>query len=172
VWNDFMAKWGEEIKKKNPNLDEKKLQGKINLKWAAYLGDLRKKLLKELWDFIDSHMTPGDYEALKEEFFSETTPQAVRGLEKEKAQKQVDYQRGRDYRTILKARKDKKEGDTRIQNLVEKLEKELKKEGKSLEDELAKEEKKGNSGSDEPEGQSQISSIAASISTRIVRPWS
>jgi len=171
VWNDFYAKWGPEIKKKNPGLDEKKIQGKVNLKWAAYLGDLRKKLLNEIWKFIDTNMTPGDYEALKEEFFSGTTPKEVRGIEKAKAQKGIDYQRGRDYRTILKARKDKKDGEPRIQNLIKKLEGELKKEGKTLEAELAKEEKGGGAGAEEADGQGQTASVIHKIADSVFRAW-
>lgn len=174
VWADFVAKWSPEIRRKNPDLDEKKIDGKIKLKWAAYLGDLRKDLLEEIWDFINENMSPNDFQVLRDEFFSDTTPEQVQKREDDKSRKQVEYQRGRDYRTILKARKEKKDGDQRIKNLVKKLESDLQAEGKNLEEELKKEEGKGSKESDEDksEGQTQTSSVVLLISSQAFRAWS
>jgi len=159
VWKDFEDKWGGKVKN-------------LPLKWSAYVGELRKRLLEEIWDFIDENMSPNDFQVLRDEFFSDITPEAVEKAEGEKIRKKQDYQRGIDLRKVLKARKEGKTDDPKYKNLVKKLELEMKKEGKKLEDELAAEAKKGGGAAAEEEGQEAQAQVAFAIATRIYRAWS
>jgi hypothetical protein len=142
-------------------------------RWAGFVGDTRKKLLNEIWSFIDKNMTPGDYEALRETFFSDTSPRDVKTFQKKKEQERVDYQRGLDER---------KYGREKWKDLNGLLDEKGKKSFKNLEDKLKKEgvdvstieaveptekEKKGKS---QPEGEEQ-SQVASSIASRVAARW-
>lgn len=162
---------------------QKAIYKKNEKRWSGFVGDLRKKLLDSIWNYIDKHMTTDEYNVLKETFFSDTTPGDVRGIEKKKIQEKIDYQRDIDLRKVLRMRS---EGDTgkSYENLVRKLQKELKDEGKDLDSELKRAEPefqkleskkpKGKKPAPGPESQAQVSQQAASrLAERFTQPvWS
>ncbi len=90
--------------------EEKEIYTKNAKRWSGFVGDLRKKLLDSIWDYIEKEMTPQEFRVLKDTFFSETTPQSVRKLEKDKAQGKADYQRGIDLRKLIRMREQEKAG--------------------------------------------------------------
>lgn len=114
------------LKEKHPDLYEKNAK-----RWSGFVGDLRKKLLDEIWSFIETHMTPGDYDALKETFFSDVDPSYVRKLEQQKTKGKEDYQRGIDERKVsrLKAQQQEGELDPKQKSELERLTKKLKDQG-------------------------------------------
>ncbi len=81
---------------------EKAIYEKNAKRWSGFVGDTRKKLLEDIWDFIDDNMAPNDFQVLRDTFFADTTPESVEKLEKDKDQKKVDYQRGIDERKLAK----------------------------------------------------------------------
>jgi hypothetical protein len=96
VYQRFLDKWEGKVKK-------------ISLKWASYVGDLRKKVLNEIWDYIENEMSHKDYARLKEEFFGDIDPSAMRRQEKQKKEEKSSYQSMRDENNIarLKAKLEK-----------------------------------------------------------------
>lgn len=155
--------------------EEKALYEKNAKRWSGFVGDTRKKLLDSIWSYIENEMSNKDFARLREEFFSDTSPEAVRKIEKDKVQGKVDYQRGIDLRKVLRMKEKEKSGTLSdkekksLDSLVKKLELELKKEGKTLDEALKSESVKG-APKDEPEGgQSSQASIARRLAA--VRPW-
>jgi hypothetical protein len=160
----------EKLEKGSP--EEKAVYDKNAKRWSGFVGDTRKKLLDSIWDYIEKEMTPQEFRILKETFFADTDASSVRKREKEKAQSKVDYQRGIDLRKVLRMRAKEKDGSLpekdkkSLDNLVKKLEGELKKEGKSLDAEL---EKAGKSSGSEEDGASQVAArVAGSLG---LPPW-
>jgi hypothetical protein len=91
------------LKEKYPELYEANKK-----RWSGFVGDLRKKLLKEIFKYIDTEMSKRDYERLYEEFFADTTPRDVEKREEAKVKEKESYQRGIDERKLgrLKYKKD------------------------------------------------------------------
>jgi hypothetical protein len=85
------------LKEKYPELYEKNQK-----RWSGFVGDLRKKVLAGIWDFVEKHLTPSEYETLYDTFFSDTTPTAVDKAEKEKSGGKLEYQQGIDERKLAK----------------------------------------------------------------------
>lgn len=122
--SDIKANMGQAttLKEKNPDLFEKHAD-----RWSGFVGDLRKKLLTEIWSYVDNEMSDRDYARLKEAFFAETTPDDVSSLRKKEDQKKVDYQRGIDERKMARFKwmeqngkisdKDKKSADALAKKL-------------------------------------------------------
>jgi hypothetical protein len=71
-------------------------------RWSGFVGDLRKKLLEEIWRYLDDYMPPAEYESLKEMFFSDVNPTAVRRLERKKVEEKGAYQRDIDLRKFAR----------------------------------------------------------------------
>jgi hypothetical protein len=73
-------------------------------RWSGYVGDLRKKLLKSILDFVDESMTGEEMDAFYDAFFSGTDLDIKKQEEKEKAKadSRLDYQQGIDERKIAK----------------------------------------------------------------------
>jgi hypothetical protein len=69
-------------------------------RWSGFIGDLRKKLLNSIWNYIDKHMTQEEYRILKETFYGDVDPSYVRRKENEKVTERLDYQQGLDERKI------------------------------------------------------------------------
>ena len=117
IFDDDIGTFGSDVKEnmgqasalqeKNPEMYEKNKK-----RWSGFVGDLRKKLLDKIWVFIENYMTPGDYGVLKETFFADADPSAVRKKEREKLQGKEDYQRGIDERKVAryKAKAESKDG--------------------------------------------------------------
>ncbi len=118
------------LKEKYPDMFKKNEK-----RWSGFVGDLRKKLLTKIWDFVEGHMTPGDYATLKETFFADADPSAVRKLEKDKLKGKDDYQRGIDERKVAryKAKKDAGGLDAKEEADLERLSKKLKDQGVDVE---------------------------------------
>jgi hypothetical protein len=96
VYQRFLDKWEGKVKN-------------IGLKWSSYVGDLRKKVLKAIWDYIEDEMSNKDYMRLKDQFFADIDPSAMRRQEKQKEEGKASYQRMRDENNIarLKAKLEK-----------------------------------------------------------------
>lgn len=111
IFDDEVGSFGSDIKenmgqatalqKKYPELYEKHAK-----RWSGFVGDLRKKLLAEIWDYIEKEMSDRDYARLREHFFADVAPSAVRKKEREKEGEKESYQRGLDERKLsrLKAK--------------------------------------------------------------------
>lgn len=162
-------------KLENGSPEEKAIYEKNAKRWSGFVGDTRKKLLDSIWGYIENEMSNKDFARLREEFFSDTSPEAVRKIEKDKVQGKIDYQRGIDLRKVLRMREKEKAGSLSdkekksLDSLIKKLELELKKEGKTLDEALQAEAAKGGP-KDEPEGgQSSQASIAHRLAA--FRPW-
>jgi len=117
VYQRFLDKWEGKVKN-------------IGLKWSSYVGDLRKKVLKEIWDYIETEMSNKDYLRLKDQFFSDVDPSAMRRQERQKGEEKGAYQQMRDENSLarLKAKleKDGKLSDSdqqKFNRIKEKLEK-------------------------------------------------
>lgn len=105
IYEDGVGGFGSDIKdnmnqatefmKKHPELYEKNSK-----RWSGYVGDLRKKLLTEILDFVDTHLDRADREVLRDQFFTDTTPAKVRQLERDKSRGKLDYQQGLDERKL------------------------------------------------------------------------
>jgi hypothetical protein len=93
------------LKEKYPELFEKNAK-----RWSGFVGDLRKKLLDEIWKYIETEMSYNDYVRLRDQFFSDVDPSVVRELEKAKSKGKDDYQRGLDERKLSRL-KEKQESD-------------------------------------------------------------
>lgn len=81
------------FKEKHPDIYKKNEK-----RWSGFVGDTRKKLLEAIWEFLTSHLTPGDFAVLRDTFFDDVDPSYVRRKEKEKAREKDDYQTGIDER--------------------------------------------------------------------------
>lgn len=76
------------LKEKHPELYEANAK-----RWSGFVGDLRKKLLSEIWSYIDNEMSNKDYARLRDQFFGDADPSAVRKQEKQKGAEKGDYQK-------------------------------------------------------------------------------
>ena len=114
-----------ELKKKHPELFKQHEK-----RWSGFVGDLRKKLLDEILDYIDKNMDPDEFDVLKETFFGDVDPSAVRRMEKKKVQDKLDYQRGIDERKVARLKWKDEQGSITpaekksLDSLTKKLEKE------------------------------------------------
>lgn len=107
IFDDDIGTFGSDVKenmKQATALKEKypELYEKNQKRWSGFVGDLRKKLLDRIWAYIDKHMTQQEYSALKETFFADVDPSAVRKQERAKSGDKLDYQRGLDERKLSK----------------------------------------------------------------------
>jgi hypothetical protein len=147
------------LKEKHPELYEKNAK-----RWSGYVGDLRKKLLEEIWNYIDDKMDPDERDQLRESFFSDVDPAYVRRMEKEKVKSKLDYQRGIDERKIARFKWKQEHGKLtdKEKSSFESLKKKLEKEGVNVDAIKAEE----NPGKDEG-GESQVASRTLSIAARV-----
>ncbi len=153
------------LKEKHPELFAKNAK-----RWSGFVGDLRKKLLDEIWKYLDSHLTQDEYDVLKETFFGDVDPSAIRRGEKKKEQEKVDYQRGLDTRKLSRLKWKEQNGKLtpKEQTSLQSLTKKLKKEG--VDTDAIKAEENPGKGGDEGE---QVAQVAARISARRTVPsWS
>jgi hypothetical protein len=107
VFDDDVGSFGSDVKENMSQataLKEKypELYEKNQKRWSGFVGDLRKKVLAGIWDFVEKHLTPSEYETLYDTFFSDTTPTAVDKAEKEKSGGKLEYQQGIDERKLAK----------------------------------------------------------------------
>lgn len=109
-------------------------------RWTGYVGDLRKKLLEEIWSYLDRYMSQGEYNVLKDMFFADADPAAVRKVEKDKAKEQKGYQRGIDERKVARIKWELENGQPKRAKDLEQLTK------KFGEEELSKIQPKPNPG--------------------------
>lgn len=113
VWERFIEGPGAAVAD-----DEKKLR----LKWSAFVGKLRKNVLKELWDYINDSMKMKDFKKLQDEFFSDYDPSAQERQIEEKAKGKADYQSMRDENAVARLKAEgKSETDTKLKKLREKI---------------------------------------------------
>ena len=119
------------LKEKEPELFEEHAK-----RWSGFVGDTRKKLLDEIWKFIDDHMTPDEYESLKEMFFADTTPQEVRKIERKKVQNKKDEQQGKDERKLARYKWQEGQGvlDPKEMKSYKNLEEKLRSQGVNIDD--------------------------------------
>lgn len=115
------------LKEKHPDLFEK--NGK---RWSGFVGDLRKKLLKEIWDYVEKEMSHNDFVRLRDQFFADADPSAVRRQEKEKDAGKGDYQQMLDKNKVSRL-KAKLEADGKLEDKdqkdMDRLSKRLKEQG-------------------------------------------
>lgn len=154
------------LKEKNPDLFEKNSK-----RWSGFVGDLRKKLLNEIWSYIDNEMSDKDYQRLKEVFFSETTPKDISDVRKKEEKEKEDYQRGIDERKLARFKWQDQNGalSPEDKNSYDNLSKKLKGQGVDIDkiDPVKPEEKKNKKKDDKVDGQlSQASQIARRIASR------
>jgi len=136
IFDDNVGSFGSDIKEnmgqasalkeKHPELYEKNAK-----RWSGFVGDLRKKLLDEIWNYIDKHMTQDEYEMLRDMFFSDVDPSRVREQEKKKVEEKKAYQRGIDERKISRFKWQEQQGplSDKDKKSFEALKAKLKKEG-------------------------------------------
>lgn len=153
-----------------PNEQSKKMYETHAKRWAGYIGDLRKKLLDQLWSYIDSHMTQDEYEMLRDMFFSDVDPSRVREQEKKKIQDKKDYQRGIDERKIARFKWQEQQGPLpdKDKKSFEALKAKLKKEGVDV-DAIAPDQNPGK-GKEEGEPEAQVASLLARVLGSPVMP--
>ena len=174
IFEDDVGSFGSDVKENMGQASALKekypdLYKKNEKRWSGFVGDLRKKLLQKIWDFVESHMTPGDYATLRETFFADVDPSAVRKMEREKGKGKEDYQRGIDERKVARL-KAKQEADGRLdpkdESELKRLSEKLKGQGVDVEaikpDASAGAGKKKKPKGDE-EGEAKQSSILAAI---------
>lgn len=158
------------MKEKYPELFEKNSK-----RWSGFIGDLRKKLLKEIWDYIETEMSNKDYARIREQFFSEVDPTVVRKLEKEKSGGKESYQRMLDENKISRL-KAKLEADGSLEGKDQKdfdrLSKRLKEQGVDV-DAIKADENAGAAGAKKKkkekreQEQAQQASLALSVAQRL-----
>jgi hypothetical protein len=114
------------LKEKYPELYEKNAK-----RWSGFVGDLRKKLLTEIWNYIETEMSNKDFARLRDQFFSDVDPSVVRKLEREKSKGKDDYQKGLDERKLsrLKAKKESGSLTSQEQKDFDRLAKRLSEQG-------------------------------------------
>jgi hypothetical protein len=156
IFEDNVGSFGSDIKENMGQASALKekfpdLYAKNAKRWSGFVGDLRKKLLEEIWKYIDNNMEPAAYDVLKETFFGDADPSAIRQGEKKKVQDKLDYQRGIDERKIARFKWKEQSGalTPSEKSSFESLKKKLKKEGVDVEAIKANE----NPGKDEAEPQ-------------------
>ena len=144
------------LKEKYPQLFEKNAE-----RWSGFVGDLRKKLLDEIWKYIDNNMEPAAYDVLKETFFGDADPSAIRQGEKKKVQDKLDYQRGIDERKISRFKWKDQNGTLtpKEKSSFDSLKKKLVKEGVDVNAIKAEENPGGKSNSGSEEAESQVASF-------------
>ena len=71
-------------------------------RWSGYVGDLRKKLLVKINDFVENTLSPAQQQVLYDTFFSDTTEGALEEAEQQKEKGKIDYQRGIDERKVAR----------------------------------------------------------------------
>jgi len=151
-------------------------------RWSGFVGDLRKKLLDEIWKYLDEYMEPAAYDQLKETFFGDVDPSAVRRMEKKKVQEKLDYQRGIDERKVSRFKWKAEQGklSPSEQKSYDTLKKKLEKEGVDV-GAIPAEENPGKGKGDGGEGESQVASmsfgrsftIASRVAAKKTKPdWS
>jgi hypothetical protein len=81
-------------------------------------------------------MTPDEYESMKEMFFSDTTPQEVRKIERKKVQNKKDEQQGKDERKLAKYKWQEGQGvlDPKEMKSYKNLEEKLRSQGVNTDD--------------------------------------
>lgn len=94
------------LKEQYPELFEKHSK-----RWSGYVGDLRKKLLQEILDYIETEMSNKDYARLREQFFGDVDPSAVRKLERKKRDEKTSYQRMLDENKVSRLKSKLQNGD-------------------------------------------------------------
>lgn len=100
----------EKKKVREPTAETKKLYEDNAKRWSGFVGDLRQKLMKEIWNYLDKHLTQDEYNVLKETFYGDTTPGDVRKIEKKKIDDKASYQKGIDERKIARLKWEKANG--------------------------------------------------------------
>lgn len=93
------------LREKNPDLYKKHEK-----RWSGFVGDLRKKVLQEIWDFLDNNLTQTEFNEIKEFFFGDTDPSYIRRKEREKSAEKDDDQVGKDERKYSKLKWKKDQG--------------------------------------------------------------
>lgn len=132
IFDDDIGSFGSDIKEnmsqatalkeKHPDLFQKNAK-----RWSGFVGDLRKKLLESIWEYVDTHLTKQERSALRETFFGDVDPAYVRRKEKEKGAGKLDYQQGIDERKLAKWKWQDQQGQlddkakASMQNLAKKL---------------------------------------------------
>lgn len=115
------------LKEKHPELYEANAK-----RWSGFVGDLRKKLLSEIWSYLDNEMSNRDYARLRDQFFGDADPSAVRKQEKQKDADKGDYQKMLDENKVSRL-KAKLEADGKLddkdQKDLDRLTKRLKDQG-------------------------------------------
>lgn len=96
-------------------------------RWSGTVGDLRKKLVSKLEDFVENHMSGKAVDTLYDFFHADVDPSYVKKLEKEKSKGKDDYQKGIDERKVarLKAEADEKGSSFDKQDELDRLTKKL-----------------------------------------------
>ncbi len=148
-------------------------------RWSGAVGDLRKKLLDSIWKFIDNHMTPGDYDVMKETFFGDVDPSSIRKTERKKEEAKGDYQKGIDERKLarLKAKQESGEFTDKDQKEMDRLSEKLKASGvdpasvKADADAGAAGKKNKKTQTQESSSLSSMAIATVLASMSVVRPW-
>jgi hypothetical protein len=186
VFEDNIGSFGSDIKENMGQASALKekypdLYKKHEKRWSGFVGDLRKKLLDEIWKYIDEYMEPAAYDQLKETFFGDADPSAVRRMEKKKVQDKLDYQRGIDERKVARFKWKEEKGSLTPaeKKSYDSLAKKLKKDGVNVD--VIKAEENPGKGKEEV-GESQVAAelplpralrIAARVAIKSVNPdWS
>src|SRR5512135_2790394 len=191
IFEDNIGSFGSDIKENMGQASALKdkypdLYKKHEKRWSGFVGDLRKKLLDEIWKYLDEYMEPAAYDQLKETFFGDVDPSAVRRMEKKKVQDKLDYQRGIDERKVSRFKWKEQQGTLTPaeKKSYDSLKKKLVKEGVDVNAIPAEENPgKGKGGEGEGEGESQVASgrlslhrslsIAARVASKPIKPhWS
>ena len=176
IFEDNVGSFGSDIKEnmgqasafaeKNPELFKQHEK-----RWSGFVGDLRKKLLDEIWRYLDEYMEPAAYDALKETFFADVDPSAVRRTEKKKVQDKLDYQRGIDERKVSRFKWKEEQGSLSPaeKKSYDTLKKKLEKEGVDVgaikaEENPGKGKGKGKGGE---ESESQVATISSAVSHQL-----
>jgi hypothetical protein len=93
------------MKEKYPELYQKNAK-----RWSGYVGDLRKKLLGQIWAFVEDNMSDEEMNVLWDEFYSDTTPRNVEKIEEKKVGDKLSYQQGIDERKLARFKWQKENG--------------------------------------------------------------
>lgn len=119
------------LKEKHPELFKKHEK-----RWSGFVGDTRKKLLENIWEFLTSHLTPGDFAVLRDTFFDDVDPTYIRRKEKEKARGKEDYQLGIDERKYSRLLWLSEQGklEDKDQKEMDRLKKKIEEAGSKVED--------------------------------------
>lgn len=136
IFNDDNGGFGSDIsqnmnqasalKAKYPELWEKNEK-----RWSGFVGGLRKKLLDEIWDFVNNDLADYEYDILKDEFFKDASPSAIREGERSKGNEKAEYQQGLDERKLSAALWRKENGSMKDddERVINQLSKKLKDQG-------------------------------------------